>query len=158
MLTGRKSLLTIIIIMMLALSMTLDSCSSDKPADQSDDAAAQSEDTIEQGWEYFDTVNPLGQTYSELSGRYESLEESGVFDGGVVLQANKQEFYLGFPKYSKEEIEDTDTCTSVYGTLETVFGITKSYASDDLENILAITWKEDHDGAFYAEAVRPEGK
>lgn len=158
MLTGKKRLLTIAIIMMLAASMTLAACSSDKPAEQSDDAAAQSEDATEQGWEYFDTVNPLGKTYSEISAMYDSLDESGVFDGGVVLQADKQEFYIGFPRYSKDEIEDTDTCTSVYGTLETVFGITKSYASDDLENILSVTWKEDHDGAFYAEADRPEGK
>ena len=158
MLTGKKRLLTIAIIMMLAVSMSLAACSSDKPAEQSDDAAAQSEDAIEQGWEYFDTVNPLGKTYSEISGMYDSLDESGVFDGGVVLQADKQEFYIGFPRYSKDEIEDTDTCTSVYGTLETVFGITKSYASDDLENILSVTWKEDHDGAFYAEAERPDGK
>ena len=118
--TGKKKLLTVTIIMILAASMALAACSADKPTEQSDDVAEQSTDAIEQGWEYFDTINPLGQTYSDLSGRYESLEESGVFDGGVVLQANKQEFYIGFPKYSKDEIEDTDTCTSVYGTLETV--------------------------------------
>ena len=157
MLNGKKKLLIAAIIMILAALPALAACSQDRPAEQNSDAAEQNEEITEQGWEYFDTINPLRKTYSEISGRYESLEESGVFDGGVVLQADKKEFYIGFPKYSRDEIEDTDTCTSVYGTLETVFGITKSYASDDLENILSVTWEEDNDNAFYAEAERPEG-
>ena len=141
-------LLTLALI--LAASIVLASCSADAPADQSEAPA-------DQGWEFFETINPIGQTYGDLSGQYETLEESGVFDGGVVLKADNQEFYLGFPRYSKDEIEDTDICTSVYGTLETVFGITESYASDDLEDILSVTWKQDFDDAFYAEAERPEG-
>ena len=158
MLNGKKKLLIAAIIMILAALPALAACSQDRPAEQNSDAAEQNEEITEQGWEYFDTINPLRKTYSEISGRYESLEESGVFDGGVVLRADKKEFYLGFPRYSMDEIEDSDTCTSVYGTLETVFGITKSYASDDLENILSVTWKEDNDNAFYAEAERPDGK
>ena len=104
MLNGKKKLLIAAIIMILAALPALAACSQDRPAEQNSDAAEQNTDAVEQGWEYFDTVNPLGQTYSELSGRYESLEESGVFDGGVVLQANKQEFYIGFPRYSMDEI------------------------------------------------------
>ena len=139
-----------LILMLLAASLIMASCSSEKGEEQSDDAPVQ-------GWDYFETINPIGKTYSEISGQYETLEDSGVFDGGVVLKADNQELYLGFPRYSKDEIEDTDTCTSVYGTLETLFGITKSYASDDLENILGVTWNQDHDGLFYAETDRPSG-
>ena len=39
-----------------------------------------------------------------------------------------------------------------------MLGITKSYASDDLENILSVTLEQDYDDSFYAEAERPDGK
>jgi ABC-type oligopeptide transport system substrate-binding subunit len=145
---NKRHLITVML--MIAAIFALTACGSSSDSEQS-------KDTVEPGWDYFEQFNPIGETYESISSKYDSLEDSGVYDGGVTLKVEDQELYFGFPKYSKEEIESSDTCTSVYGSLRTVFGITDDYASDDLEGILSLTWKQDYDDMYYANVTRPSG-
>ena len=106
------------------------------------------------GWDYFDTFDPIGETYESISARYGSLEEEGVYDGGVVLKVDGGDLYFGFPRYSQDEIQLADTCTSVYGTLKTVFDLSDSYASDELGEILSVTWEQEYEGMYSGHAER----
>lgn len=123
----------------------------------SDDADVEAEVPAAIGWDYFDNYDPIGKTYEEISGQYGSLEEEGVYDGGVTLRVDGADLYFGFPCYSKDEIQAEDTCTSVYGTLKTVFGLSDSYASDELGEILSVTWDQEYEGMYSGYAKRDSG-
>ena len=94
------------------------------------------------GWDYFETFNPIGSSYEEITGQYDSLTEDGVYDGGVVIQVNDENLYFGFPRDSMDAINDDDQCVTVYGTLQTVFGISSEYSFDEIEDLLNVTFKE----------------
>ncbi len=130
------------------MAVLLAACSAQEPEEQ---------ETPPVGWDYYETFNPIGSTYDTISSKYDTLEEAGVYDGGVVLQVDGGDLYFGFPRYSAEEIQGSDLCTSVYGTLETVFGIKDEYASDDLEEILDLLWQQDYDDSYYASTARDSG-
>ena len=97
------------------------------------------------GWDYFETFNPIGTEYEDIENQYDSLMEDGVYDGGVALQVDDEDLYFGFPRESMDAINDTDQCTAVYGTLETVFGISSDYSFDDIKDLLNVTFEE-YDG------------
>ena len=63
----------------------------------SDDADVEAEVPAAIGWDYFDNYDPIGKTYEEISGQYGSLEEEGVYDGGVTLRVDGADLYFGFP-------------------------------------------------------------
>ena len=136
------------LIVLTLMVVLLTACSAQEPEEQ---------ETPPVGWDYFETFNPIGSTYDTISSKYDKLEEAGVYDGGVVLQVDGGDLYFGFPRYSADEIQGSDTCTSVYGTLGTVFGIRDAYASDDLEEILALLWQQDYDDSYSASAARDSG-
>lgn len=150
-LTSEKlRLLCILVCVLMVFCAFMTSCSSGE-------AEVETEEPAAIGWDYFDALNPIGNTYETISSQHESLEEEGMYDGGVTLKVNGDDLYFGFPCYSKDEIQPEDTCTSVYGTLKTVFGLTDSYASDELGKILSVTWHEEYEGMYSAYAKRESG-
>lgn len=124
-----KKKITLILLFFL-LSLLLGACS----GNDSDDEII--------GWDYFETFNPIGTEYGDIANQYDSLVEDGVYDGGVALQVDSGDLYFAFPRQSMDAISDTDKCTAVYGTLETVFGITSDYNFDDFKELLNVTFEE----------------
>ena len=122
----------------------------------SDDAAKAGEPVT--GWEYFESFNPIGSTYETIQSNYKSLEEEGNYDGGIVLKVDgNDKLYFGFPRYSMSMIEPDDPCTSVYGDLETVFGIDYYISVSELVEKLDITLNQDYDNLYYAMKVLDSG-
>ena len=81
--------LSVLIILVLLLAM-LPACSSGGNASQSEGSAV--------GWEFFESFNPIGDTYGNISKRFDSLEDEGTFDGGVVLKVDGNDrLFFGFP-------------------------------------------------------------
>ena len=148
---GLFRLLSMLLSILMVFCAFLTSCSSD-------DADTEVEEPPAIGWDYFETFNPVGDTFESISSQHDSLEEEGVYDGGVTLRVDGGDLYFGFPCYSKDEIGAEDTCTSVYGTLKTVFGLTDSYASDELEEILSLTWDKEFEGMYSGYAERESGR
>lgn len=109
------------------------------------------------GWDYFESFNPIGMSYEDIEGEYEELIDSGTADGGVLLQVNGEDLYFGFPALTKEDIAPDAVCTSVYGNLKTVFGITSDYTAEKLEDILGVFFEEDYDGMLLGEVTVDSG-
>lgn len=99
------------------------------------------------GWDHFESINRIGDSYYSISEDYDSLSDAGVFDGGVALEASK-DLYFSFPAWSKEDINDDDLCTGMYGTLKSFFDINEERSVDELKEILTITVLDDnYDGS-----------
>lgn len=109
------------------------------------------------GWDYFESFNPIGTSYEDIEGEYTDLIDSGTADGGVLLQVDGGDLYFGFPALTKEDIASNDPCTSVYGTLNTVFGITSDYTAEKLEDILGVFFEEDYDDTLVGEITVDSG-
>ena len=118
------------------------------------------------GWDFFEEFNPIGIEYAELS-EHHSLVEDSTVDGGVALQVDGKEMYYGFPALSQDEIADSDECTAVYGTLNSMFGINEECSVEELSDMLHITFKEDYDesligttsvnsGSYYVQIYTPD--
>ena len=134
--------LSVLIILVLLLAM-LPACSSGGNDSQSDGSAV--------GWEFFESCNPIGDTYGNISKRFDSLEDEGTFDGGVVLKVDGNDrLFFGFPRLSKEDIEDDVECTSVYGNMETLFGVDEYINVSQMIEMLDVDLVQDYDGLYIA--------
>ena len=143
---------TLIIALALIMSLILAACS-DKAAED----AEQAEEQV-LGWEYFETFNPIGSTYGRIAEEHESLDEEGTYDGGVVLKVDGNDrLFYGFPKLSKDALEDGDLCTSVYGDMETIFGIDYYIDPIDFEELLGAKLEADYDGLYIASKTAESG-
>ena len=147
----RRRLITLFITAMLIA--VLPACSTDRSA--ADQGAADEPLT---GWDYFESFNPIGDTYSNIESSHKSLDEEGNYDGGIILKVDgNDKLYFGFPKYSKSLIEPDDQCTSVYGDMETVFGIDYYISLSELVEKLDITINQDYENTYYAMKVLDSG-
>lgn len=143
--------LTALLILTLLMVLPVCSCGS------SDSDAAKADEPVT-GWDYFETFNPIGSTYETIQNNHKSLEEEGNYDGGIILKVDgNDKLYFGFPRYSMSMIEPGDQCTSVYGDLETVFGIDYYISISELVEKLDITINQDYDNLYYAMKVLDSG-
>ena len=99
------------------------------------------------GWDYFESINRIGDSYSNISQDYDSLSDAGVYDGGVALEAS-DDLYFSFPVWTKEDIEDEDLCIGMYGTLESTFNISEEISVDELKEKLTVTYFDDYEGSI----------
>ena len=147
----RRRLITLFIIAVLIA--VLPACSADKS-----DTDTGTADEAPTGWDYFESFNPIGDTYSNIESKHKSLDEEGNYDGGIILKVDGNEkLYFGFPKYSKSLIEPDDQCTSVYGDMETIFGIDYYISVSEFVEKLDITMNQDYDTIYYAMKVLDSG-
>ena len=140
----------IILLILVLLTGLLPACSDSDPEVDPDEPLT--------GWEYFESFNPIGDTFSNIQSSHKSLEEEGNYDGGIVLRVDDNDrLFFGFPRYSMSMIEPDDLCTSVYGTPETVFGIDYYISVSEFVEMLDITMNQDYDGQYCAMKTADSG-
>lgn len=140
----------IALLILVLLTGLLPACSGDQSEADADEPLI--------GWDYFESFNPIGDTYSNIQSSHRSFEEEGNYDGGIVLKVDdNDQLFFGFPRYSMSMIEPDDQCTSVYGTLETVFGIDYYIGVSEFVEMLDITLNQDYDSQYCAMKTADSG-
>ena len=107
-------------------------------------------------WDYFEQRSRIGDDYGSISRDYHPFSEENVMNGGIYLKADNG-FYYAFPKYTREDVVDSDLCTAMLGVSEDMFGYTNSVAVSDFVFDLGLTSNSVIDGNLSYKKTSNEG-
>lgn len=96
-------------------------------------------------WDYFEEINRIGDSYSDICSDYSTLTESGNDSGGVMLKASES-LYYSFPAVTKSDISNSDSCTGMTGTSEEMFGYDEDVPVSRFKEDLKLTAESEYEG------------